>query len=126
MQTPLSKRDIVATFPMASGFGKFRAFCCEAELDETTRDVIAMPSGFVSDNEDDDELEASDKGQRKNAWQRPQDSTNNSDPRPRRSIQYALKGRNTNGTNANAIANARATEDSRHEPAKSDEREYHS
>jgi hypothetical protein len=42
---------------MASGFEKFRAFCCEAELDESTRDVIAMPSGFVSDDEDDDEVE---------------------------------------------------------------------
>ncbi len=60
MRIPLGKRDNVATFSMASGFDKFRAFCCEAELDETTRNVIAMPTGFVSDDEDDDDIDSSD------------------------------------------------------------------
>ena len=32
---------------------------CETELDDTTWEVIAMPSGFVSDDEDDDQMEAS-------------------------------------------------------------------
>ncbi len=67
MQIPLGKRDNVTTFSTASGFDKFQAFCCEAELNETTRNVIAMPTGFVSDNEDNDELEASDEARRNNA-----------------------------------------------------------
>jgi hypothetical protein len=74
MRIPLGKRDNVATFSMASGFDKFRAFCCEAELDETTRNVIAMPTGFVSDDEDDDELEASDEAHRNKAWRSQSDS----------------------------------------------------
>ena len=60
MRIPLGKRDNVATFTIASGFDKFRAFCCEAELDETTGNVIAMSLGFVFDNKDDDKLETSD------------------------------------------------------------------
>jgi hypothetical protein len=56
---------------MASGFDKFRAFCCEAELDETTRTVIALPSGLVSDDEDDDKVETQDKAEGTNAWQSP-------------------------------------------------------
>jgi hypothetical protein len=75
MRIPLGKRDNVATFSMASGFDKFRAFCCEAELDETTRNVIAMPTGFVSDDEDDDDIEASDEARRNAAWQRPRESS---------------------------------------------------
>ena len=71
MRIPLGKRDNVATFPIASGFDKFRAFCCEAELDETTRTVIALPSGLVSDDEDDDEVETQDKAEGTNAWQCP-------------------------------------------------------
>ena len=71
MRIPLGKRDNVATFPMASGFDKFRAFCCEAKLDETTRTVIALPSGLVSDDEDDDEVETQDKAEGTNAWQSP-------------------------------------------------------
>jgi hypothetical protein len=59
MRIPVGKWDNVATFSLASGFDKFRAFCCEANLDETTRNVIAIPTGFVSeDDKDDDELEA--------------------------------------------------------------------
>jgi len=68
IRIPLGKKDNVATFTMASGFEKFRAFCCEAELDESTRDVIAMPSGFVSDDEDDDEVETGDDELLTNAW----------------------------------------------------------
>lgn len=71
MRIPLGKRDNVATFPMASGFDKFRAFCCEAELDETTRTMIALPSGLVSDNEDDDKVETQDKAEGTNTWQSP-------------------------------------------------------
>jgi hypothetical protein len=74
MRIPLGKRDNVATFSMASGFDKFRAFCCEAELDETTRNVIAMPTGLVSD----DELKASDEAHRNKAWR----SQSNSGPKP--------------------------------------------
>ena len=72
MRIPLGKNDNVATFPMASGYEKFKAFCCEAELDETTRKVIAMPSGFVSD--DDDEAETI------KVWQNPTDSSNKPAP----------------------------------------------
>jgi hypothetical protein len=60
LRIPIGKRDNVATFPMASGYKKFKAFCCEAELDESTSELIALPSGFVSDEEDDDEIEASE------------------------------------------------------------------
>jgi Reverse transcriptase (RNA-dependent DNA polymerase) len=76
IRVPLGKRDNVATFPMASGYDKFKAFCCEAELDDTARDVIAMPSGFVSDEEDDDEVEAIDEARLVEAWQIPNDSNN--------------------------------------------------
>jgi hypothetical protein len=34
-----------------------------------------MPSGFVSDDEDDDKLEASDEVRRNDAWQSPSDSS---------------------------------------------------
>ena len=61
IQTSLGKQDNAATFSMASGFNNFQAFCCVAKLDEITRDAIAMPSGFVSD---DKELEACDEDQR--------------------------------------------------------------
>ncbi len=74
MRIPLGKRDNVATFSMASGFDKFRAFCCGAELDETTRHVIAMPTGFVSDDEDDDELKASDEAHTNKIWRSQSDS----------------------------------------------------
>ena len=33
------------------------------QLDEATREVIAIPSGFVSDDEDDDEQEPSDEAE---------------------------------------------------------------
>ena len=75
VRIPLGKRDNVATFSMASGFDKFRAFCCEAELDETTRNVVTLPSGFVPDDEDDDELEASNVGLRNDAWRTPTDTS---------------------------------------------------
>jgi hypothetical protein len=74
MRIPLGKRDNVATFSMASGFDKFRAFCSEAKLNDTTRNVIAMPTGFVSDDEDDDELKASDEAHRNKAWRSQSDS----------------------------------------------------
>jgi hypothetical protein len=54
---------------MASAFDKFRAFCCEVEVDETTPNKIAMPSGYVFDDDDnDDKIEASDEARRNNAW----------------------------------------------------------
>ena len=78
IRIPLGKKDNVATFTMASGFEKLRAFCCEAELDESTRDVIAMPSGFVSDDEDDDEVEKGDDDLRTSAWKH----SNETNPTP--------------------------------------------
>ncbi|KAI2494626.1 hypothetical protein MHU86_19904 [Fragilaria crotonensis] len=75
---PLGKNDNVATFTMASGFEKFRAFCCEAELDESTRDVIAMPSGLVSDDEEDDEVETGNNEMLTNAWKH----SNEANPTP--------------------------------------------
>ena len=74
MRIPLGRNDNVATFPMASGYEKFKAFCCEAELDETTWEVITLPSGFVSDDED--EQEPSDEAETIKAWQNPTDSGN--------------------------------------------------
>lgn len=58
MRVPLGKRDNVATFPMASGYTKFKAFCCEAELEGRNQAVVAMPSGFVSDEDDEHEFES--------------------------------------------------------------------
>ncbi|KAI2497426.1 hypothetical protein MHU86_17084 [Fragilaria crotonensis] len=78
VRIPLGKNDNVATFTMASGFEKFRAFCCEAELDESTRDVIAMPSGLVSDDEEDDEVETGNDEMLSNAWKH----SNETNPTP--------------------------------------------
>ena len=72
LRIPLGKRDNVATFYMASGFDKFRAFCCEAALDDTDAEVVALPSGLVSD--DDEEPEERSVKIRSNAWRRNTDT----------------------------------------------------
>ncbi len=72
LHIPLGKRDNVATFYLASGFEKFRAFCCEAALDDTNQEAIAMPSGLVSDDEDEREEPAVPT--RSNAWRRDSDT----------------------------------------------------
>lgn len=61
------------------------SLCCEAELDETTRDVIAMLSGFESDDEDDEEIEAGDNRLRTDAWR----NSNETNPMP---TTHALDG----------------------------------
>ncbi|KAI2498311.1 hypothetical protein MHU86_16181 [Fragilaria crotonensis] len=48
----LGKRDNVATFTLAPGYRNFKAFCCEADLNEPMSDPIALPSGIISDDED--------------------------------------------------------------------------
>ena len=53
----LHKGNNVATFPLASGYTKFFAFCCETDMiDETDQDVIALPAGLISDDEGDDDI----------------------------------------------------------------------
>jgi hypothetical protein len=47
----LGKYDNVATFPLAPGYSQFAAFCCEAGMDDHTREPMAMPSAFISDDE---------------------------------------------------------------------------
>ncbi len=51
----LGRADNVATFTLASGYEHFRAFCCETDMiDVRLDDVIALPAGLISDDEDDD------------------------------------------------------------------------
>ena len=57
---------------MASVLNKFRAFCCEAALDDTDAEVMALPSGLVSD--DDEEPEERSVPIRSNAWRRGTDT----------------------------------------------------
>ncbi|KAI2499308.1 hypothetical protein MHU86_15152 [Fragilaria crotonensis] len=125
IRIPLGKKDNVATFTMASGFEKFRAFCCEAELDESTRDVIAMPSGLVSDDEEDDEVETGNDEMLTNAWKH----SNETNPTP---TTHTLDGPsstpskgNKQGSNKQTAANGRATHNDRHGTAANDEREHH-
>ena len=77
LRIPLGKRDNVATFYLASGFEKFRAFCCEAALDVTDKDVIAMPSGLVSD---DDEEPEEQEAPSTIAWKRNSPATHTQEP----------------------------------------------
>jgi hypothetical protein len=50
----LDKRDNVATFRLAPGNDQFKAFCCEAGLEEPFNDLIALPAGIISDDDDED------------------------------------------------------------------------
>jgi hypothetical protein len=47
----LGRNDNVATFPLAHGYSHFAAFCSEAGMDDQDREMIAMPSAFISDDE---------------------------------------------------------------------------
>ena len=71
----LGKRDNVATFTLAPGFHAFEVFCQEAEL--STNDVIALPAGIISDDEDDDASVASatDPAAIENLWTAPTNDT---------------------------------------------------
>ena len=46
--------DNVATFPLAPGFKQFAVFCQEAGIDSMSDQAISMPTGVVSDSDEDD------------------------------------------------------------------------
>jgi hypothetical protein len=85
----LGKRDNVPTFTLAPGFHAFEVFRQEAEL--SARDVIALPAGIISDDEDDGESVASatDPAANENPWTAPTNDTddaslNSTDAEPTR------------------------------------------
>ena len=54
----LGRTNNVATFSLAPGYKQFGNFCCEADISEETQpELIALPSGIISDDEEDDEVE---------------------------------------------------------------------
>ncbi|KAI2490690.1 hypothetical protein MHU86_23874 [Fragilaria crotonensis] len=108
---------------MASGFEKFRAFCCEAELDESTRDVIAMPSGLVSDDEEDDEVETGDDELLTNVGSTRRNQSNADDSHPRRTISTPSKETSKAATNKPPQTGGQPND--QHGTAANDEREHH-
>jgi hypothetical protein len=50
---PLSQKDNVATFPLAPGYENFELFCCEADLLGPSDTLITLPSGVITDDEND-------------------------------------------------------------------------
>ena len=50
---PLSRHKNVATLTLASGYTCFEAFCNEAGILEPTDEILALPIGLISDDEDD-------------------------------------------------------------------------
>ena len=49
----LGRTDNVATITLTPGYKQFEAFSSEAELDDPMGDPIALPSGIISDDDDD-------------------------------------------------------------------------
>ena len=67
----LGRTNDVATFSLAPGSSHFGAFCCEAEMDvfDMLRSPIALPSGIISgDDEDDDEVEPQERNAETRPW----------------------------------------------------------
>jgi hypothetical protein len=48
---PLSRHNNVATFTLASGYNCFETFCDEAGILEPTDEIIALPTGLISDDD---------------------------------------------------------------------------
>ena len=57
LHIPLGRRDNVATLQMAHGYEQFAVFCCEAGIDVQSSEIVAMPSGIISDDEDESDQE---------------------------------------------------------------------
>jgi hypothetical protein len=53
----LGRNDNVISFPLAPGYSQFKVFCTEAGMEDPEGDIIALPSGIISDDESDDEVE---------------------------------------------------------------------
>ena len=52
---PIAKHNNVATFTLAPGFESFNAFCVETGILDPVLDIIALPSGLISDDEEEDD-----------------------------------------------------------------------
>jgi hypothetical protein len=77
---PLGKRDNVATFSFVHGYSQFAAFCCEIDDADRCEQPIALPSGIISDDDDDDahdEILVSIPLPWQHLWQRPPEIDNN-------------------------------------------------
>ena len=67
----LDRKDNVATITLSPGYKQFEAFCSEADLDGPMDNPIALPSGIISDDEDDGPATGQPTWSR--AWETPQD-----------------------------------------------------
>ena len=53
----LGRRDNVATLQMAHGYEQFAVFCCEAGIDVHSSEIVAIPGGIISDDDDESDQE---------------------------------------------------------------------
>ena len=95
----LGQKDNVATFTLAPGYTQFEAFCCEADMVDPHQDPVALPSGIISDDEDDDHdvVEARAPSRWQSLWERPMGSTGQRESVPATSTQvdFNLNGPTT-------------------------------
>ena len=92
----LHRGNNVATFPLATGYSEFHAFCCETGmLEELDDDIIALPTGLISDDEGDDDIapESPTTEPATSPWRAPPSTTpeTNSTPQPT-TIDFNLNG----------------------------------
>ncbi|KAI2494998.1 hypothetical protein MHU86_19517 [Fragilaria crotonensis] len=89
----LGRDNNVATFPLAHGYPKFEAFCCEAALNDPSSDPIAMPSSIISDDEDDhEEVTTGTPQSLKPSWQRNVTSSDTGTPQTTGTTTFDLNG----------------------------------
>ena len=95
----LGKRDNVATFMLAPGYQNFKAFCCEADLNEPMSDPIALPSGIISDDEDEqadtydvEERPSDEATPWQQTWTPPQTTTETDDSAKATPVDFSLNG----------------------------------
>ena len=88
----LCRQDNVATFTLAPGYDKFKAFCCEADMENPSIETIVLPSGIFSDDEEYDanNSEASDIPQDYHKWKPP--TTDHETPKH---VIFSLNGPST-------------------------------
>ncbi|KAI2496051.1 hypothetical protein MHU86_18472 [Fragilaria crotonensis] len=106
---PLGKRDNVATFSLAHGYSQFAAFCCEIDDADHCRQPMALPSGIISDDDDDDahdEVPVTTALSWQHFWQRPPEVDNDKPSQ----TDFNLQGPpTTNSEGENATANMVST-----------------